>query len=116
MHSFIYTGLTNMVAVSDEVSSKLHLHKKVHARMAEVSFFITVVTKLLFLYSAFMHMLHKQRNVELLLIQTLFACALFLRLPYWMEIGDKKLSAHLFTLLAFTLVSLILYALPFIHV
>lgn len=106
-----------MAVASDEVSSTVrHHHKKVHAHMAEVSYFITVVTKLLFLYSAFVHMVNNQRNVELLLIQTLFACALFLRLPYWMEIRDTKLSVHVFTLLAFTLVSLVLYALPFIHV
>ena len=92
------------------------VHGKMNSVMADVSFVIILVTKLIFLYSSFLHMVRNQRNVELLLVQTLFACALFLRVPYWLEVKDKKLSVHVVTLLVLTLVSLLMYALPFINV
>ena len=92
------------------------VHGKMNSVMADVSFVIILITKLIFLYSSFVHMLRNQRNIELLLIQTLFACALFLRVPYWLEVKDKKLTVHIVTLLVLTLVSLLMYALPFVNV
>jgi hypothetical protein len=85
-----------------------------NSRVANMSFFVILATKLIFLYSAFVHMLHKQRSIELLLIQTLFACALFMRIPYSLELKNKKQSVFIVTLLVLTLVSLLMYAFPFI--
>ena len=92
------------------------VHRKMHSVMADVSFVIILITKVIFLYSSFLHMIRKQRNIELLLIQTLCACALLLRVPYWLEIKDEKLSFHIVTLLVATLASLLMYALPFVNV
>ena len=93
-----------------------NVHGRTNSAMADVSFVIIVLTKSIFLYSSFVHMLRNDRSIELLLIQTLFACALFLRVPYWLEVRDKKLTVHITTLLVFTLVSLLMYALPFVNV
>lgn len=92
------------------------VHGKMNSAMADVSFVIILITKLIFLYSSFVHMLRNQRNIELLLIQTLFACALLLRVPYWLEVKDKKLTVHIVTLLVLTLLSLLMYAFPFVNV